>query len=103
MSVLTSHEGLLPMAARLMQRYWKADEAPPPFLYMDCHCCSLGRGSKAAAVFLDWDQLVVRLDMWHLMRRFAVGCTTESYQLYSTFVGQLSPPSFSGPRRTLPY
>ncbi|MGH0120698.1 UNVERIFIED_CONTAM: hypothetical protein FKN15_031627 [Acipenser sinensis] len=92
MSVLTSHkgEGLLPMAAGLMQRYQKAGEAPPKLLYVDRDCCSLGGVSKAAAMFPEWDQLVVRLDVWHLMRRFAAGCTTESHQLYGTFMGRLS-------------
>ncbi|XP_071809529.1 uncharacterized protein [Asterias amurensis] len=32
----------------------------------------------------------VRLDVWHFMRRFASGPTTESHQLYSFFLRQLS-------------
>ncbi|XP_020555172.1 uncharacterized protein LOC110013345 [Oryzias latipes] len=34
--------------------------------------------------------LVVRLDIWYLMRRFASGVTTESHQLHPTFMRQLS-------------
>ncbi|XP_056450023.1 uncharacterized protein LOC130385530 [Gadus chalcogrammus] len=45
-----------------------------------------GRGVNAA----EWDKLVVRLDIWHLMRRYASGVTTESHQLYKPFLQQLS-------------
>lgn len=38
----------------------------------------------------EWEQLVVRLDIWHLMRRFARGVTTESHELYPAFMRQLS-------------
>ena len=38
----------------------------------------------------EWGQFVVRLDIWHLMRRFAAGVTTESHELYPTFMRQLS-------------
>ncbi|XP_042169059.1 uncharacterized protein LOC121843508 [Oncorhynchus tshawytscha] len=41
-------------------------------------------------LYNDWDQLVVRLDIWHLMWRFASGVTTESHQLYGPFMRQLS-------------
>ena len=33
---------------------------------------------------------MVRLDIWHLMRRFASGVTTETHELYPTFMRQLS-------------
>lgn len=33
---------------------------------------------------------MVRLDIWHLMRHFASGVTTESHQLYPAFMRQLS-------------
>ncbi|KAJ8364716.1 hypothetical protein SKAU_G00135470 [Synaphobranchus kaupii] len=74
-SVLTSAEGegLLPMAAGLMQRYRIAGVAPPQLMYVDRDCCSSVGGSKTAAAFHEWDELVVRLDVWHLMRRFAGG------------------------------
>lgn len=92
MSVLTAAEGdgLLPMAAGLMQRYRDAGVAPPELLYVDRDCCSSIGTPKSAALFHEWDKLVVKLDVWHLMRRFAVGVTTESHQLYGTFMRQLS-------------
>ncbi|ROL46208.1 hypothetical protein DPX16_8611 [Anabarilius grahami] len=37
-----------------------------------------------------WDQLVVRLDLWHFMRRIAVGVTTNSLLLCGPFMGRLS-------------
>nr|XP_046166284.1 uncharacterized protein LOC124002687 isoform X4 [Oncorhynchus gorbuscha] len=91
-SVLTAGEGegLLPMAAGLMERYRLAGVAPPKLMYVDRDCCSSLGGSKTAAMYNDWDQLVVRLDIWHLMRRFASGVTTESHQLYGPFMRQLS-------------
>ncbi|KAM9492387.1 uncharacterized protein ACWYII_004276 isoform 2-T4 [Salvelinus alpinus] len=91
-SVLTAGEGegLFPMAAGLMERYRLAGVAPPQLMYVDRDCCSSFGGSKTAAMYNEWDQLVVRLDIWHLMRRFAAGVTTESHQLYSPFMRQLS-------------
>jgi len=32
----------------------------------------------------------VRLDIWHLTRRFARGCNAESHQLYGVFMTRLS-------------
>jgi len=37
-----------------------------------------------------WSDLVVRLDVWHFMRRLAVGVTTDTHILYAAFMGQLS-------------
>ncbi|KAI4905920.1 hypothetical protein NFI96_030119 [Prochilodus magdalenae] len=92
MSVLTAHEGagLLPMAAGLMGRYADAGVPPPKLLYVDRDCCSGTGRSRAAAMFHKWEELVVRLDVWHLMRRFAVGVTTDSHQLYGLFMAKLS-------------
>ena len=91
-TVLTAAEGegLLPMAAGLMRRYREAEVAPPQLIYVERDCCSSFGGSKTAALFHEWDELVVRLDVWHLMRRFAAGVTTESHRLYPTFMRQLS-------------
>ncbi|XP_066522256.1 uncharacterized protein [Hoplias malabaricus] len=92
MSVLTSHEGdgLLPMAAGLMGRYRDAGVPPPKLMYVDRDCCSRTGRSKVAAMFHEWEELVVRLDVWHLMRRFSVGVTTDSHQLYGIFMAKLS-------------
>ncbi len=37
-----------------------------------------------------WDELEVRLDIWHFMRRFAAGVTTEAHPLYGIFMARLS-------------
>ncbi|XP_076836024.1 uncharacterized protein LOC143481763 [Brachyhypopomus gauderio] len=82
-SVLTAGEGegLLPMCVKLMERYQRAGEDPPQLLYVDQDCCSTT--GKAAAMFHAWDQLVVRLDVWHFMRRLspmtATSCTASSW------------------------
>lgn len=41
-------------------------------------------------MFSEWDQLVVRLDVWHFMSRIALGVTTDSHPLYGPFMGRLS-------------
>ncbi|XP_032362985.1 uncharacterized protein LOC116674905 [Etheostoma spectabile] len=92
-SVLTCSEGtegLSPMAAGLMRRYRLAEVPPPQLIYVDRDCCSRDGVSKTAALFQEWGQLVVRLDIWHLMRRFASGVTTETHELYAPFMRQLS-------------
>ncbi|XP_034004122.1 uncharacterized protein LOC117496535 [Trematomus bernacchii] len=63
---------------------------PPQLIYVDRDCCNRDGVSKTAALFQEWGQLVVRLDIWHLMRRFAAGVTTESHELYPAFMRQLS-------------
>ncbi|KAL7379614.1 hypothetical protein ABVT39_002425 [Epinephelus coioides] len=52
-------------------------------IYVDRDCCNQDSESKTAALFL----LVGHLDIWH---RFASGVTTESHELYPTFMRQLS-------------
>ncbi|KAL0966864.1 hypothetical protein UPYG_G00301130 [Umbra pygmaea] len=83
-------EGLLPMAAGLMERYRLAGVPPPQLMYVDRDCCSSLGGSKTAAMFAEWAELVVRLDIWHLIRRFAAAVITESHQLYGAYMRQLS-------------
>ncbi|KAL1269406.1 hypothetical protein QQF64_031695 [Cirrhinus molitorella] len=91
MCVLTEGEGKWPasMCSGLVERYRRAGEAPPQVLYVDRDCCSAGGKGKAAAMFSEWDQLVVRLDVWHFMRRIAVGVTKDSHPLYAPFMGRL--------------
>ena len=89
--VLTASEGvgLGPMAEGLMKRYSDASVSPPKLLYVDRDCCE-GRAGKVKDLFSHWPDLLIRLDIWHFMRRFAVGCTTEAHPLYGVFLGRLS-------------
>ncbi len=91
MSVLTASEGvgLGPMAAGLMKRYSDAGVPPPKVLYVDRDCCA-GGAVKVRDLFSKWSELSISLDIWHFMRRFAIGCTTESHPLYGVFLGRLS-------------
>ncbi|XP_071245917.1 uncharacterized protein [Salvelinus alpinus] len=91
-TVLTDSEGegLLHMAAGLQQRYSRAGVAPPKLLYVNRDCCALMGKGKTAAMFSQWDELIVRLDVGHLIRRFARGVTTESHPLYALFLRRLS-------------
>lgn len=88
-SVLTAAEGngLQQMATGLVDRYEKAGVSPPELVYTDRDCCGAG-GIKA--MFSDWSDICVRLDIWHFMRRLASACTTESHPLHATFMGRLS-------------
>lgn len=45
---------------------------------------------QVSDMFCEWDQMLVRLDVWHLMRRLARGVTTDSHQLYGAFMGRLT-------------
>ncbi|XP_041951282.1 uncharacterized protein LOC121711602 [Alosa sapidissima] len=91
-SVLTVGEGqaLDAMAAGLMRRYREAGQAAPKILYVDRDCCSQHGPCRVKAMFSEWDGLQVRLDIWHFMRRFAAGVTTEAHPLYGVFMARLS-------------
>lgn len=91
-SVLTAHEGpgLDLMAADVIKRFSKAEVEPPIAMYVDCGCCVGVGESKLQTRFTGWPNLYIRLDIWHFMRRLAAGCTTDSHQLYGTFMSRLS-------------
>ncbi|CAL8354837.1 unnamed protein product [Merluccius merluccius] len=58
-------------------------------LYVDRDCCA-AVGKSSVHEMQEWRELVVRLDVWHLMRRFARGVTTDSHLLYGLFMARLS-------------
>lgn len=91
-SVLTAEEGpgLDTMVSGLINRYCQAGVAPPLLLYVDCGCCIEKGQSKLQARFGGWPDLIIRLDIWHFMRRLAVGCTTDAHPLYPVFMSRLS-------------
>lgn len=89
MSVLTVGEGsgLKQMLDGLVTRYRNAGVPPPKALYVDRDCC----GASSVHKYLEaWPFLHIRLDIWHFMRRFPYGCTTDKHQLYSVLMGKLS-------------
>ncbi|KAL0195365.1 hypothetical protein M9458_008937, partial [Cirrhinus mrigala] len=59
-------------------------------LYVDCGCCTEVGETKLKTRFRGWPDLMVRLDIWHFMRRIALGCTTDAHQLYPIFMSRLS-------------
>ncbi|XP_076833440.1 uncharacterized protein LOC143478370 [Brachyhypopomus gauderio] len=91
-SVLTAQEGagLDMMADGLIRRYQQAGVEPPVVLYIDCGCCAETGEVKMKTRFSGWHALIIRLDIWHFMRRIAVGCTTDAHQLYPIFMARLS-------------
>ncbi|XP_038072943.1 uncharacterized protein LOC119741264 [Patiria miniata] len=90
-SVMTAsegHAGLKPMVTGLVERYRSSGMTPPQLLYVDRDCC--GSQSHLRTLFGGWPSLMIRLDVWHFMRRIATGCTTDAHQLYGVFMGRLS-------------
>ena len=94
LSVLTASEStvsLKPLADGLIKRYSLAKEPAPRVLYTDRDCCgSQEGGSKLNPLFAGWPALVVRLDIYHFMRRLAAGCHSESHPLYGVFMESLA-------------
>lgn len=74
----------------LVDRYRKANQENPKLLYTDRDCCSTDGNSKYNELFEEWPELLVRLDIFHFMRRLAAGVTTESHPLYGIFMQRLS-------------
>ena len=54
----------------------------------DRDCCAVDGPGRYKSLFDHWPTLLVRLDIWHFMRRLAV--TTKSHPLYGTFLSRLS-------------
>ena len=93
-TVLTTSEdleALEPLAAGLVKRYARADQPPPAVLYTDRDCCRVGGGrSRLHDLFGAWSDLMIRLDIWHFMRRFAIGVTSTSHPLYGALMSGIS-------------
>ena len=81
---------LKPMADGLVKRYNAAGQCPPRVLYTDCECCGDQRSSRYNQLFEAWPDLMVRLDIYHYLRRFAQGVTSESHPLYAVFMSKLA-------------
>ena len=81
-SVMTTGEGhgLAPMLVGIINRYTKAQVSSPEILYLDCDCC--GSSSLQQVLTASAWKTILRLDIWHFMRRIATGCSTDSHQLY---------------------
>ncbi|KAM9495307.1 uncharacterized protein Hap1MRO34_017081 isoform 2-T2 [Clarias gariepinus] len=78
------------MIAHLIQRYSSAGVAPPRLLYVDTDCCKEDGETRLKKRFSGWPDLIVKLDIYHFMRRLASGCTNEAHPLYKTFMAKLS-------------
>ncbi|XP_070403353.1 uncharacterized protein [Nothobranchius furzeri] len=89
MSVLTVSEGhgLGKMVEGVIKRYHDAGVSPPEVLYVDRDCCG---SSHLHKMIRAWQNTSICLDIWHFMRRIAVGCTTDSHPLYAGFMNKLS-------------
>ncbi|XP_078571515.1 uncharacterized protein LOC144859103 [Branchiostoma floridae x Branchiostoma japonicum] len=90
-SVLTTGEGagLQEVCQGIVKRYTNAHEPPPEVIYVDTHCCNDKGDPKALTYFKPW-RCHVKLDIFHYLRRFTKGLTTEHHPLYGTFCSKLS-------------
>ncbi|TDH00137.1 hypothetical protein EPR50_G00184770 [Perca flavescens] len=90
-SVLTTGEGagLDDLCQGIVKRYSDADEPQPDAIYVDRDCCSETGVGPILTWFRPWTS-TVRLDIFHFMRRFTKGLTTEHHPLYGTFCSKLS-------------
>ena len=77
---------LQPLANGFVKHYLEAKVDPAKLLYTDRDCCSKNRPSKFEILVEAWDQMNVRLDMWHVMRCLSVECCLESHSLYGAFM-----------------
>ena len=74
-----------------MQRYADANEPHPIGIYVDRSCCRLTGGNAINDLFHRWDNLWVRLDIFHWMRRISLSVvTTEAHPLFPLFMSTLS-------------
>ncbi|XP_023184849.1 uncharacterized protein LOC111607158 [Xiphophorus maculatus] len=89
--VLTTGEGagLEELCQGIVMRFRNAGEPEPQILYVDRDCCSESGVPPVLEWFRPW-KTKVRLDIFHYMRRFTTGLTTEHHPLYGTFCSKLS-------------
>ncbi|KAK7939095.1 hypothetical protein WMY93_002421 [Mugilogobius chulae] len=89
--VLTTGEG---------PRYQDAKEPEPEVIYVDRDCCNEAGLPPVLHLFRPWKS-IVRLDIFHFMRRFSAGLTTEHHRLYGIFCSRLSSCIFEVDQRDL--
>nr|XP_021326769.1 uncharacterized protein LOC101885269 [Danio rerio] len=99
-SVLTCEESLekmRPMAEGLMERYRRADKAPPELMYVDRGCCRVHAVSSVEQLFSDWTDrgMLVRLDIFHWIHRFDAALRTDHHPKYALFKSALSAAVFA--------
>ncbi|KAJ4925483.1 hypothetical protein JOQ06_018213 [Pogonophryne albipinna] len=89
--VLTTGEGagLEDLCQGIVKRYQDAGEPEPEVIYVDRDCCNDTGLTPVQVWFRPWKTLV-KLDIFHYMRRFTTGLTTEHHPLYGTFCSKMS-------------
>ncbi|KAJ4944759.1 hypothetical protein JOQ06_013299 [Pogonophryne albipinna] len=89
--VLTTGEGagLEDLCQGIVKRYQDAGEPEPEVIYVDRDCCNDTGLTPVQVWFQPWKTLV-KLDIFHYMRRFTTGLTTEHHPLYGTFCSKMS-------------
>ncbi|XP_063732182.1 uncharacterized protein LOC134859573 [Eleginops maclovinus] len=89
--VLTTGEGagLEDLCQGIVKRYQDGGEPEPDVIYVDRGCCSETGAPPVLVWFRPW-KTKVKLDIFHFMRRFTTGLTTEHHPLYGTFCSKLS-------------
>ncbi len=91
-SVLTIGEGAgvyQQLCQGIVKRYKDADKPPSLLIYVDRVCCSTAGDPPPLKWFQPW-RCQIRLNIWHFMRRFNPGLTTEHHPLYGIWCQCLS-------------
>ena len=85
------------MADGLMERYRRAGEGPPELMYVDRGCCRVHGVSSLEHLFSDWANsgMMVRLDIFHWIKRFDAAVRTDHHPKYALFKSALSAAVFS--------
>ena len=78
------------MANGLQERYKSAKVSPSSVLYIELDCYSESGNTRYHSLFHTWEGLLVRLDVWHFMKRFRDACTSQAHPFCQTFLRQLS-------------
>ncbi|KAI4791876.1 hypothetical protein KUCAC02_033746 [Chaenocephalus aceratus] len=89
--VLTTGEGagLEDLCQGIVKHYQDAGEPEPEVIYVDRDCCNDTGLTPVQVWFRPW-KTQVKLDIFHYMRRFTTGLTTEHHPLYGTFCSKMS-------------
>jgi hypothetical protein len=86
-----SEHTLQSMTQGLVKRFEARQVPPPRVLYVDRSCCDQKNGSNVyKRLFAGWDGLEVRMDIWHLLKRFEKACVSSKHLLYARFMPLLS-------------
>ncbi|KAK7880865.1 hypothetical protein WMY93_032504 [Mugilogobius chulae] len=100
-NVTNEYGQVLNSVSGIVKRYQDAKEPEPEVIYVDRDCCNEAGVCPQSFIFFRPWKSIVRLDIFHFMRRFSAGLTTEHHRLYGIFCSRLSSCIFEVDQRDL--